>query len=249
MIRCVTDANCKLTGAAESTQTAGRNVPVVFRFRAKVTDSELLSRQDPFRRVSRAIEPGMADSVELTLPVEPPTIIRTESVAGSFTGPNFDVKSTMPEPWRNGHGKLDVTVSSSAWLPEIAGLPAILDYPHGCFEQISSRLLGYALLGDLFAYLPNAEARDPSIERLLSEECSNLTIRCWKTGCCRIGPAATSGHAFVTAQAFWAVNEAANAGLPSSPNAWATAARSAYEDHSEASARIRRLTEFLRYSC
>lgn len=211
-IRCVTDANCKLTGAAESTQTAGRNVPVVFRFRAKVTDSELRPAKIGFA-VTAQSNPKMADSVELTLPVEPPTIIRTESVAGSFTGPNFDVKSKMPEPWRNGHGKLDVTVSSSAWLPEIAGLPAILDYPHGCFEQISSRLLAYALLGDLFAYLPNAEARDAEYRTIIERGMQQFDDSLLENGMLPYWPGGESGHAFVTAQAFWAVNEATNAGF------------------------------------
>ena len=55
---------------------------------------------------------------------------------------------------------MDVTVSTSPWLPEIAGLPALLEYPHGCFEQISSRLLGYAMLGNLLAFLPDSESRD-----------------------------------------------------------------------------------------
>ncbi len=41
-MQCLTDANCELAEAAESTQTAWRNVPVVFRFRAKVADRRLL---------------------------------------------------------------------------------------------------------------------------------------------------------------------------------------------------------------
>jgi len=210
--RCVTDANCKLTGAAESTQTAGRNVPVVFRFRARVADSGLLPVKIRFDAKSQS-NPGMADSVELTLPVEPPTIMRTESVAGSFTGPNFDVQSAMPEPWKNGRGKLDVTISSSTWLPEIAGLPAILDYPHGCFEQISSRLLGYALLGNLLAYLPNAAARDSEYRTIIERGMQQFDGSLLENGMLPYWPGGTTGHAFVTAQAFWAVNEAANLGF------------------------------------
>jgi uncharacterized protein YfaS (alpha-2-macroglobulin family) len=211
-VRCVTDANCKLTAATEATQTAGRGVPVVFRFRAKVTDSELLPAKIVFEATAQS-NPKMADSIELTLPVEPPTIIRTESVAGSFIGPDFDVKSAIPEPWKNGHGKLDVTVSSSAWLPEIAGLPAILDYPHGCFEQISTRLLGYALLGNLLAYLPNAEARDAEYRTIIERGMRQFDESLLENGMLPYWPGGTSGHAFVTAQAFWAVNEAVNAGF------------------------------------
>jgi len=211
-LQCVTGANCKLTVPAESTQTAGRNVPVVFRFRAKVSDSGLLPAKIRFDAKSQS-NSSMADSVELTLPVEPPTIIRTESVAGLFTGPSFNVQSAMPEPWRDGRGKLDVTVSSSTWLPEIAGLPAILDYPHGCFEQISSRLLGYALLGNLLAYLPNAIARDAEYRTTIEQGMQQFDGSLLENGMLPYWPGGASGHAFVTAQAFWAVNEAASAGF------------------------------------
>jgi uncharacterized protein YfaS (alpha-2-macroglobulin family) len=211
-VRCLTNASCQLTAVTESTQTAGRNVPVVFRFKAKVTDNGLLPAKIGFNATAQS-NPKMADSIELTLPVEPPTILRTESVTGSFTGPNFDVRSSLPEPWKSGHGKLDVTVSSSAWLPEIAGLPAILDYPHGCFEQISTRLLGYALLGNLLAYLPNAEARDAEYRAIIERGLQQFDASLLDNGMLPYWPGGTSGHAFVTAQAFWAVSEAANAGF------------------------------------
>ena len=211
-VRCVTDASCKLTVPAKSTQTARRDVPVVFRFRAKVADSELLPTKIRFDATAQS-NPEMADSVELTLPVEPPTIIRTESVAGTFAGPNFDVQSAMPKPWKDGRGTLDVTVSTSRWLPEIAGLPMILDYPHGCFEQISTRLLGYALLGNLLAYLPNSAARDAEYRAVMERGMQQFDGSLLGNGMLPYWPGGTVGHAFVTAQAFWAVNEAADAGF------------------------------------
>ena len=94
------------------------------------------------------------------LPVQPPTIIRKESVAGPFTGPQFDANKSMPENWKRGRGKFNATISTSPWLPKIAGVPVILDYPHGCFEQISTKLLGYSFLANLLAYLPDIDARD-----------------------------------------------------------------------------------------
>jgi uncharacterized protein YfaS (alpha-2-macroglobulin family) len=211
-VQCMTDPNCKLLAAAESTQTAGRNVPVVFRFRAKVTDSGLLPARIRFAATAKS-DPNLGDSVELTLPVESPTIVRTESVAGSFSGPGFDALSAMPQPWRNGHGKLDLTVSTSPWLPEIAGLPAILDYPHGCFEQISTRLLGYALLGNFLAYLPNAAARDAEYRTMIERGMQQFDGSLLENGMLPYWPGGASGNGFVSAQAFWAVNEAVDAGF------------------------------------
>ncbi len=79
---------------------------------------------------------------------------------GSLPGGQLDVQALLPEAWKHGRGTMEVTVSTSSWLPEMTGLPALLEYPHGCFEQISSRLLGYAMLGNLLAYLPDSESRD-----------------------------------------------------------------------------------------
>ena len=61
----------------------------------------------------------MSDAVEITIPVQAPTIVRRESVAGSFGGPQFDSHRAMPEAWKRGRGHLNTTISTSPWLPEI----------------------------------------------------------------------------------------------------------------------------------
>src|SRR5439155_335810 len=157
--RCITDANLKLLGGDSVTQSAHRDAPTVFRFRAKVADVDLAPAKIRFEAVSKSNN-KMSDAVEITLPVQPPTIVRKESVAGPFTGPQFDARRAMPEAWKHGRGKFSTTISSSPWLPNIAGLPVILQYPHGCFEQISTKLLGYSLLANLLAYLPDLQERD-----------------------------------------------------------------------------------------
>ena len=105
---------------------------------------------------------------------------------------------------------MDLTVSTSPWLPKIAGLPVVLNYPHGCFEQISSRLLGYALLGNLLAYLPDAEARDAEYRAIIERGMQQFDQSLLENGMLPYWPGGGVGHAFVTAQAFWAAS-AANA--------------------------------------
>ena len=89
--RCITDANCKLLVADRATQRTTRNAPTVFRFKAKVSDRELAPTKIHFEAVAKS-DPKMSDAIEITLPVQPPTIIRKESVAGPFTGPQFDAE-------------------------------------------------------------------------------------------------------------------------------------------------------------
>jgi alpha-2-macroglobulin len=211
-VRCLTDTHCPLSGIAEATATVLREAPAVFRFKAKVDDHDLLPVKIRFE-VTAQSDPTMADAVELTLPVDPPTVTRVESVAGSLPGNQLDVQAMLPDAWKHGHGKVDVTISTSRWLPEITGLPALLEYPHGCFEQISSRLLGYAMLGSLLAYLPDSQSRDQEYRIVLGKGLQQMDESTLENGLLPYWPGQTVGNAFVTAQALWAVDEASEAGF------------------------------------
>lgn len=210
--RCVTDANLKLLGTDDPMQAASRDAPVVFRFKAKVTDADLNPTKVRFEAVSKSNR-QMWDAVEITLPVQAPTVIRKESVAGSFKGPQFDARRSMPEVWRHGRGQFAATISTSPWLPEISGLPVILQYPHGCFEQISTKLLGYSLMANLLAYLPDLQQRDVEYRATLERGMKQYADSLLSDGMLPYWPGGGTGNGFVTCQALWSVNESVNAGL------------------------------------
>ena len=210
--RCVTDSNVKLLGGDVTTQSAHRDAPTVFRFKAKVTDPDLAPTKVRFEAISSSNK-QMSDAVEITIPVQAPTIVRRESVAGSFSGPQFDTHRAMPEAWKRGRGHLNTTISTSPWLPEIAGLPVILEYPHGCFEQISTKLLGYSLLANLLAYLPDLQQRDAEYRATLERGMKQFADSLLSDGMLPYWPGGTTGNGFVTCQALWSVNESVDAGF------------------------------------
>ena len=212
VVRCVTDASCKLTNGDSATQSAHRDAPTVFRFKATVSDVDLTPAKIRFEATSKS-DSKMSDAVEITLPVQPPTITRKESVAGPFTGPQFDASRVMPEPWKRGRGKVTTTISTTPWLPKIAGLPTILQYPHGCFEQISTKLLGYSLLANLLAYLPDAQERDAEYRATLERGMKQFSDSLLPDGSLPYWPGSEIGNNFVTCQALWSVNESVNAGF------------------------------------
>src|SRR5207302_1190044 len=74
-LRCVTDANCRLIGQERATQNTNRDAPAVFRFRAHVADPALAPAKIRFEAVSKA-DGNVSDAVEITLPAQPPTILR-----------------------------------------------------------------------------------------------------------------------------------------------------------------------------
>jgi uncharacterized protein YfaS (alpha-2-macroglobulin family) len=210
--RCVTDANVKLLAGDVTTQSAHRDAPTVFRFKAKVTDPNLAPTKVRFEAVSNSNK-QMSDAVEITIPVQAPTIVRKESVAGSFNGPQFDAYRAMPEVWKRGRGHFSTTISTSPWLPQIAGLPVILEYPHGCFEQISTKLLGYSLLANLLEYLPDFQQRDPEYRATLERGMKQYADSLLDDGMLPYWPGGTTGNGFVSCQALWSVNESVNAGF------------------------------------
>jgi len=210
--RCVTDESCKLLMDGSATQTAKRDAPTVFRFKAKVADVDLAPAKIRFEAVAKS-DAKMSDAVELTLPVQPPTIVRKESVAGPFNGPQFDARRAMPEPWKGGRGTFSATISTSPWLPKIMGVPVILEYPHGCFDQISTKLLGYSLLANLLAYLPDIQAREAEYRRVLERGMKQFKDSLLADGMLPYWPGSDAPNLFVTCEAFWAVNESVNAGF------------------------------------
>ncbi len=211
-VRCVTDAGCKLVASDNASQKAAKDVPTVFRFKGHVQDVDLAPVKVRFEAVSKS-NSKMSDAVEITIPVEPPTIIRKESVAGSFTGPQLNAQSKMPNDWKRGRGQFDTTVSTSPWLPKIAGLPMILEYPHGCFDQISSKLLGYSFLADLLAYLPDGSAREAEYRAVLEKGMKQFSDSLLNDGMLPYWPGGTTANSFVTCEAAWAVSESVRAGF------------------------------------
>jgi alpha-2-macroglobulin len=211
-MRCVTDGNCKLMAEPLAKQMAARDAPLVFRFKARVQDAELAPAKIRFEAVAKS-DPKMSDALELTLPVMPPTIVRKEAVAGSFSGPRFDAQAQMSEVWKRGRGNFDATISTSPWLPKMTGIPLILDYPHGCFDQISTKLLAYSLLANLLAYLPDVETREAEYRRVLERGMNQFNDSLLSDGMLPYWPGGDNPNPFVTCEAFWAVNEAIKAGF------------------------------------
>jgi len=210
--RCITGSGCTLEAEPALSGTADRNAPWVLRFRAKIKDPDLAPIKVRFEATAQG-DPTMADAVETTIPVNAPTIVRHESVSGGFTGPGFDAPSAMPKDWAHGRGQYSFTLSTSSWLPALAGIPTILDYPHGCFEQITSKLLCYGLLANLMDYLPDTEARLADYKPIFQKGVDQISSSLLADNRLPYWPGDTMGDDFVTCQACWALNEAANAGF------------------------------------
>ncbi len=152
-----------LTISPSQTRTIARNEPAVFVFPATIGDEDSAT-------ITFSTNSGTGDSVEMQLPVHPPTLLRREAVFRTLGPGSFQdaTASLIPARWERATGRVSVSLSTSPWLPKLTALPMVLEYPHGCFEQISSRILAYTVLGDLIAYLPDNGARDTAYRTRVS---------------------------------------------------------------------------------
>ena len=208
LVRCSTGGSLELIGDSRQEISAKRDTPAVVHFKARAKSTGPASVK--FEVVSTS---QLADAVEVTLPVAEPVILKKESVSGPMAGATFSGKDTMPAAWRQGRGTFSLAVSTTPWLNKLMGLPFLLEYPHGCFEQKASRLLGYTFLGGLLEYLPDPQARKAAYQHVIDE-----TLREFETGLLADGrlsywPGGTQANDFVTIQAGWCVNQAEESGF------------------------------------
>ena len=206
-VRCETNLPI---GQERSMQLAAKqDAPVVARFRAKTPEAITSSTV----RFDVAAKDGRKDSVEVVLPVLPRTITVDESVSGAWDGDRFDVRDYFPETWQGVQGTYDLTISTSAWLTKLMGIPGVLDYPHGCFEQQSSRVLVFTALADLLKWLPADAGRDEAYRRAITEAFRSMETSLLPGGLLPYWEMGTTGSLFVTIQSALAVSMAEEAGF------------------------------------
>jgi uncharacterized protein YfaS (alpha-2-macroglobulin family) len=208
VVRCTAGGSLELIGDAQQDVSAGRDAPAVVRFKARAKSTGPASVK--FEVVSAA---QLTDAVEITVPVAEPVAPRKESISGPLTSSTLSGKEVMPAAWKQGRGTFSLAVSTTPWLSKLMGLPFLLEYPHGCFEQKSSRLLGYTFLAGLLEYLPDAQAQRSSYEFVIRE-----TLREFESGLLADGrlpywQGGTQANDFVTIQAAWCVNQSEQAGF------------------------------------
>lgn len=194
-VRCTSSLG--VSGANAQEQKVRRGVPVVYRFPAKVGEMETAT-------VRFETDAGSKDAVEMTLPVLPPTLLRKEALFGSLE----DVHKRIPVDWSKATGKVEASLSSSPWLPKLTGLPLLLEYPHGCFEQVTSRILGYTVLTNLLAYVPEPAGRQAAYRRRIENGLSQIQSSVSENGYLPYW-AGGSASAYPTVAGFWAVQSAA----------------------------------------
>jgi len=206
-VTCHTDL--EIIGPDALTVAAANGAPAVVRFPARVPEAASEAKI----RFGVSAPGGHSDAVEVTLPVLPRTITVSESVSGSWSGPTFLASDFFPAAWAGSRGTFETTLSTSPYLAKLLGVPAVLDYPHGCLEQQSSRILAFTALNDLLKWIPANPGRDANYRRTIAASLQAMEASLLPNGTLPYWPMGTTSNLFVTIQSALAVARAEEQGI------------------------------------
>ncbi|MCH9681876.1 MAG: hypothetical protein K0V04_10615, partial [Deltaproteobacteria bacterium] len=190
---------------------AGGQIRVPFRLRAlgpgepRVTLSATLAAEQGDVRLS--------DAVELPLPIEVERgLIRQVAVYGSLADDEpAAIAMKRPDAARPGAGGVDVALSSTLLGGAEDMVDGLVQYPYGCLEQTSSRLLPLAALGELARHYPLKVGELDSfvrqgVMRLQSMQVGGGGFAYW--------PGDPHVHVYATAYATWILQMLYDEGYP-----------------------------------
>ena len=136
------EGGVQLEGAAERTVTveAGVAKEVRFKLRGVAAGNATLR--------FRATAGDLADAVEQVIPVQLPVELEAVAVAGDTTQTRAE-GLVPPQGVRKDVGGLELSLASTALGGMSEAIDQLADYPYGCLEQLSSRLVPYVALREV----------------------------------------------------------------------------------------------------
>jgi len=182
---------------AEANLAAGAQLRVPFRIlalRAGTADVELRARFVP------QSGEALSDAVRLPVPVavEPSLIEHTAHYGTLDSAAPVVVAARFPAAVAPGVGGISVSLSTSLLGEVQDAFQYLLDYPYGCIEQTSSRVLSLVAaheLGQRFGLAGAEAARRVGIERMLAMQTTSGGFAYW--------PGEEKVHPYATAFATW----------------------------------------------
>ncbi len=163
----------------------------------------------------RAKAGDQADAVEVTKNVDAPTTIEAVSLDGE-TGDAVEERLGKLDGLRDDVGGLDVRVASTALVGVGDGMDQLLEYPYGCTEQLTSRLVPLVMVRGLAHDFGLALPKDPdaladlAIAKILANARGDGGFGWW--------PDSRESDPWVTAYALWGLDAAKKAGRPVPPD-------------------------------
>jgi hypothetical protein len=165
---------------------------------------------------------GEEDRVEVTRTISPPLSLEAVALYGDTTGQSVEQLGDM-SAIRDDVGNLSVDMSSTALVGLDAGVEQLIEYPYGCTEQLTSRLVPLLPLRDLardygFPLPKNVDAiAAEAVAKILTHQRGDGGFGMWAES--------ETSSPWLTAYALWGLDIAAKRGVAVPKDALGSAAR------------------------
>ena len=153
---------------------------------------------------------GETDRVEVTRHISPPISLEAVALYGDTTGQSVEALGDMTAI-RDDVGALSIAVSSTALVGLAAGVEQLIEYPYGCTEQLTSRVVPLlplrALAKDYGFPLPkNVDAMvEEAVTKIMTHQRADGGFGWWM-GSDKSSP-------WLTAYALWGLHHAKKSGV------------------------------------
>jgi uncharacterized protein YfaS (alpha-2-macroglobulin family) len=184
---------------------AGARAPVAFALRAE--------RAGELKLRVKARLGDEEDGLEVRLPVHLPAPVETKLVAEGSTSGAVDLPVTIPEGALPGSATLEVSLDPDGVAGLEEGLRDLIEYPYGCLEQTTSRLIPLVAVEELARGLKLPGLEGPQLQRFIRAGLAKLEgfqtdeggFSLWMGG---------KAQPYLTAFALWGLKLASDAGHP-----------------------------------
>ncbi len=164
------DAQAKVVLEVDGAEVMGkpsRQVAVAAGAQSAVRFPVVVRRAGRVSFRARAEAGGQRDGLQIELPAHRSTITQHAQLGAGKIDGSIDEWFKVPDGARAGSPELLVTVSPTVLASLEAGIDALLEYPYGCAEQKTSRLVPMVVLGDLIRDLGIGKLADEAHRRRL----------------------------------------------------------------------------------
>lgn len=126
-------------------------------------------------RATDTSEGAFRDAVETRLGIEYPMPLLREIHWDVITAQSQDLLTDVNPALLEGKGEVFVQASNTRAVQLNEGLDYVLDYPYGCLEQTTSRVLPWLAIDDMRQIFPQmAEASDEKVKRVITDAVDTL---------------------------------------------------------------------------
>ncbi|MEZ4361744.1 MAG: MG2 domain-containing protein [Kofleriaceae bacterium] len=204
-VKVVADEHLTVVGSAEQTVTLakGAKVPVLFDLKAASVGQTALRFS-----VSMGAE---RDAVEFKLPVQYASPVLTQRVANGTTKQDQTIDLTLPPGALPDTAELVVSVDPDGLSGIEEGLSDLIEYPYGCLEQTTSRVIPMIAVRKLAESMSLAGLAGADLQRFVKAGVAKIGRHQTAYGGFSLWPGGQP-EAYYTAYALWGLYLAREAG-------------------------------------